>query len=79
MQEQKQTASAEEKTKWENIIDILHGRASSLGKEMEEQSFEDECSNRFYLSYRKHVPRTLCLKLSLNQGSRVAISCVAEN
>lgn len=50
-----------------------------MGKEMEERSFEDECSDHFYLFYRKHVPRTLCLELSVSQRSRVAISCVAEN
>lgn len=78
-QGQKQEVSAEEKTKWGNMIDILHGGTTFLGKEMEERSFEDECSNHFYLFYRKHVPGTLCLELSVSQRSRVAISCVAEN
>lgn len=67
------------KTKWGNMIDTLRGGANFLGKEMEEQGFEDECSDHFYLFYRKHVPRTLCLELSVNQRSRVAISCVAGN
>lgn len=61
------------------MIDTLRGGANFLEKEMEERSFEDECSDHFYLFYRKHVPRTLCLKLSVNQRSRVAISCVAGN